>query len=115
MRKIEVKPSYYAWDVYLNDDFYYSFDGVFLADDILAYGFANDENPDDVSDVTYEGLRDVADMYVFSMQDEILDRTENHSDEEDDDTCFNLTEEEIDELSRQLVNTWAQHFDVCKA
>lgn len=112
MRKIEVKPGYYEWEIYVNDKLYYSIDDQFLADDILAYGFADDANPDDISDVTYEGLEEVADMYIVPMQDEIQDRIENHSDENDGYTFFNLTSEEINELRRQLVQVWAQHFGV---
>ena len=98
--------------MYVDDKLYYSMDGGSLAEDILAYGFKDGENPDDVNEVTYEGLREVAGMYIAPMENEIQDRIDHPESEDEIHTFFMLTPEEIEEVTRQLINAWAKHFDI---
>ncbi len=112
MRKIEVRPVCDEWDVYVNDKLYYCMDGSSLAEDILEYGFKDGEDPDDVNEVTYEGLEEVAGMYIAPMEVEMQDRIDHPESEDDIHTYFMLTPEEIEEVTRQLINAWAKYFDI---
>ena len=119
MRKIEVKPGYYEWNAYADGEQFYSFDAETLSEDALTYSAEDGTDLNDIDEITYEGLENVAELYVDAMQDEIRERDcwddEDADEDEDNDgelIDIDMTSEELTELRKQLVTAWARHFGV---
>ena len=119
MRKIEVKPGYYEWNAYADGEQFYSFDAETLSEDALTYSAEDGTDIGDIDEITYEGLKNVAELYVDAMQGEIQERDcwNNDDDDENEDNDnelidIDLTPEELTELRKQLVTEWARYFGV---
>ena len=91
MRKIEFRAGYYEWNASADGECFYSFSGI-------------EEDIED--DTTYEDLEATVDFYIDAMQDELSERAGNDEEE------IELTIEELTELRKQMIEAWAQHFDI---
>ena len=105
-------------NAYADGEQFYSFGAENLSEDALTYSAEDGTDIDDIDEITYEGLKHVAELYVDAMRDEIQER-DCWDDEEDDEgnndnemVDIVLTPEELTELRKQLVTAWTQHFGV---
>ena len=101
MRKIEVKPGYFRWNAYANGELFYSFTAVNLYEDVFRNSGARDAD--------FDSLKNVADMYIEAMQDEMQDIDSWGF------VYIYLTLDELTELRKQLVTAWARHFGISEA
>lgn len=87
MDKLEFKAGYYEWNVFVNDNCFYTFgDGI-------------SENINE--NTTYEDLEGIVDFYIDGMQMEL---------KEDDKES--LEEKYIPELKKQMLEKWSYYFGI---
>ena len=87
MNKLEFKAGYYEWNIFINDDCFFTFD-CDIGEDI-------DEN------TTYEYLKFIVDNCIDAMQ---LELKENDKEP--------LEEKYIPELKKQMLEMWSYHFGI---
>ena len=87
MDELMFRAGYYEWNVFVNDDCFYTF-GNGISEDI------NDST-------TYEDLESIVDFYIDGMQEEL---------KEDDKEP--LEEKYILELKQQMLEQWSHHFGI---
>lgn len=89
MDKLEFKAGYYEWNVFINDDCFYTF------------GNGISENINE--DTTYEDLESIINFYIDGMQMELR---------EDDKEP--LEEKYVDILKLQMLDAWSYHFGIIR-
>lgn len=87
MNKIAFRAGYYEWNVFVNDDCFYT--------------FSNGISEEIHEDTTYEDLQDIVDFYVDAMQMELKEYDKEQ-----------LEEKYIPELKRQMIEMWSNHFGI---
>ena len=87
MNKLLFRAGYHEWNIFINDDCFYTF-GDDISEDIL-------------EDTTYEDLEFIVDDCIDAMQ---LDLKDNDREL--------LEEEYIPELKKQMLGKWSYHFGI---
>lgn len=87
VNELMFRAGYYEWNVFINDDCFYTF-GDSISEDI------NDST-------TYEDLESIIDFYIYGMQNDL----------KDDDKEL-LEEKYIPELKKQMLKQWGSHFGI---
>lgn len=87
MDELMFRAGYYEWNVFVNDDYFYT--------------FGNDVSEDINDSTTYEDLEGIVDFYIDGMQEEL---------KEDDKEP--LEEKYIPELKKQMLEQWSHHFGI---
>ena len=87
MNELEFRAGYYEWNIFINDDCFYTFDDG-ISENIL-------------EDTTYEDLESIVDFYIDGMQNDLRD-----------DDKEPLEEKYILELKKQMLEQWSRHFGI---
>ena len=87
MDELLFRAGYYEWNIFINDDCFYTFDDG-ISENIL-------------EDTTYEDLESIVDFYIDGMQNDLRD-----------DDKEPLEEKYILELKKQMLEQWSRHFGI---
>ena len=87
MDELMFRAGYYEWNVFVNDDCFYTF----------GHGISEDIN----DSTTYEDLESIVDFYIDGMQNDLKDNNKEL-----------LEERHIPELKKQMLKQWSYHFGI---